>query len=395
MLDRGWAFEPENGVLWRLSAAASFERSGFRADLHWGLHAAHLPSWALRTLEQALWSRARRDASGFLLPDDESLFVYLAVHAVGHRFERGEWVDNVHAAAERVHDWSRVWTLADRAHVTSAVREAMSEQGVGTSLPVLDGILGRAVWWSTFVLRGHIIPQHARDRVREAVALRREGFGFTRARPSRSVKVGGLELVVDPGVFEPQGVTVRGVDFAASELGDSAPSVVLDIGAGAGPVAITAAQRWPRSEVYGGDVSPRAVRCAQMNAERLGVRNVRFGVGNLLQAMPARLRGRVDLVFSNVPYVPPAGGREAKGWAVPLSTIFGPDADGLGYMRELCRELPAYMRPGGIWVFQIGDPQLGQFNTHLKDHGFEPIPPVARRPGKAIVAGARWLGATT
>jgi hypothetical protein len=40
----GWRFEPGNGVLWRLSAAATYVRQGFRLDLHCGLHAAHLPA---------------------------------------------------------------------------------------------------------------------------------------------------------------------------------------------------------------------------------------------------------------------------------------------------------------------------------------------------------------
>src|SRR5687767_3344328 len=47
LIANGWSFEADNGVFWRLSAAATFERSGFRADLHWGLHAAHLPAWSL------------------------------------------------------------------------------------------------------------------------------------------------------------------------------------------------------------------------------------------------------------------------------------------------------------------------------------------------------------
>src|SRR4051794_17331986 len=33
----GWRFEPTNSVLWRVSRAATYERGGFRLDLHWGL----------------------------------------------------------------------------------------------------------------------------------------------------------------------------------------------------------------------------------------------------------------------------------------------------------------------------------------------------------------------
>jgi release factor glutamine methyltransferase len=391
MTRNGWTFEPENGVLWRLSAAASFERDGFRTDLHWGLHAAHLPSWTIRPLERALWERAIGDPSGFLVPDPESLFVFLAVHAVGHEFERPEWVENVHAAGSQVFDWERVWRIARAARVTNAVRSAMSEHAPGTKLPVLDGVLGSVIWWGTYIARGHVAPQGLRDRLREAVAMRREGFGFTGLKGNKIVHVGSLDLVVEPGVFEPQGVTIRGVELAASILGSS-PRIALDIGTGAGSVALTVARRWASCEVHAGDISARAVRCATRNADRLGVDNITFHTGSLLSPMPAALAGRVDLALSNVPYVPSAGGRDVKAWEVPLSTIYGPDADGLGFMRDLCRDLPRFLRPGGVWVFQIGDLQLEPWAAHLLRHGFEPLMPDVRRPGKAIVGAARWKG---
>ena len=386
-----WNFEPGNGVLWRLSAAASYERAGFRADLHWGLHAAHLPARLMRPLERAMWERAKRAASGFLEPDDESLFVYLAVHAVGHDFERPEWTTNVHRAAERVRDWARVWSVARRARVTEAVRAAMSEQLPGARVPVLDGPVGRAAWWATYVARGHVIPQAVRDRVRDAVALRREGFGLLGIGGNR-IRVGDLDLLVEPGVFEPQGVTVRGVDFAKGLLNGAAPASVVDVGTGSGSVAITAARRWPAAQIHGVDVSPRAVRCARANARRHHVANTSFHVGHLLRPIPESLLGSVDLVFSNVPYVSPVGGKDAGELHVPLSTIYGTEVDGLGYMRDLCRELPRFMRPGGVWVFQIGDPQLRRWGDYLSTHGFEPILPDVPWSSKAVVAGARFVG---
>jgi hypothetical protein len=118
----------------------------------------------MRPLERALWARARSDGSGFLVPDAESLFVFLAVHAVGHDFERPEWSRNVYAAATLVKDWTRVWSIARAARVTIAVRQAMADQIPGTRLPVLDGVMGRWIWWATYALRGHMIPRGMRER---------------------------------------------------------------------------------------------------------------------------------------------------------------------------------------------------------------------------------------
>jgi methylase of polypeptide subunit release factors len=117
-----------------------------------------------------------------------------------------------------------------------------------------------------------------------------------------------------------------------------------------------------------------------------------FHAGSLLQPIPAALQRRVDLVFSNVPYVPPAGGRRAEGWNVPLETIFGPDVDGLGLMRDLIRELPLYLRRDAVWVFQVADSQLEPLAAELLNSGFEPLLPGNRRPGRAAIAAARWRG---
>jgi HemK-like putative methylase len=345
----------------------------------------------LRELERAMWEGARPTASGFLIPDDESLFVFLAVHAVGHGFERPEWVENVYEAAGLVNDWPRVWEIAQRARVTEAVRAAMSEQPDEPELPVLDGPIGRAVWWTTYVLRGHAIPRDVRDRLRESLGMHRQGFGLVGLKGGRFVRVGDLDLVVDRGVFDPQAVSLRAVDIAERSLTGGDPGVILDIGTGSGAVAIAAARRWPSAEVHGSDVSSRAVRCAERNAVRLGVR-ASFHQGTLVRPMPASLRGRVDLVFSNVPYIPPAGGRRVEGWDVPLATIFGPDADGLGLMRDLIRELPRFLRPGGLWVFQVADHQLESLGVELANGGFECVLPESRSPGKANVAVAWWRG---
>jgi methylase of polypeptide subunit release factors len=100
----------------------------------------------------------------------------------------------------------------------------------------------------------------------------------------------------------------------------------------------------------------------------------------------------VDLMFSNVPYVSPAPGRDLRGWRVPLSTIYGPDNDGLGLMRDLATQAKAVLASGGLWVFQIADSQWDAWAAHLSSLGYETIPPTERRPGGAVIGGALWTG---
>lgn len=168
LVEDGWTFEPENGVLWRLSRAASFLRDDLVLDLHWGLHASHLPAWSLRSLERRLWEGATTGPSGMLEPDAESLLVYLAVHAAGHSFERPEWGEIVHRAAALVSDRDEVQRIARRARVERAVRAALSDHAEPDRL--LDGSWGRLVSGSAWLARGHFFPQSVRTPIRRAVS---------------------------------------------------------------------------------------------------------------------------------------------------------------------------------------------------------------------------------
>lgn len=166
LVSSGWRFSPGNGILWRLSAAATYERDGFFLDLHWGIHAAHLPAASLRPLEQALWERAALGPSGMLEPDAESLLVFLAAHAVGHKFARPEWSENVRRCAALVEDWQEVWHLAGRARLVGAVRSGLRSDTTGGAQPVLDGVWGRMIWAGSWLVRGQFLPQRMRDRLR-------------------------------------------------------------------------------------------------------------------------------------------------------------------------------------------------------------------------------------
>ena len=153
----GWRFEPENGVLWRLSAAATYVRQGFRLDLHWGLHAAHLPAWTLRRLEDRLWRGARVGDSGFLEPD-APLAARVprrsrrrsSVLPRGMGRERG-------CAAALIDDWQEVKRIARRCRVEGAVLRALKGR-ISDDEPVLDGSSEQLLWYATWISRGHFLP---------------------------------------------------------------------------------------------------------------------------------------------------------------------------------------------------------------------------------------------
>ena len=384
----GWRFEPENGVLWRLSAAATYVRQGFRLDLHWGLHAAHLPAWTLRRLEDRLWSGARVGASGFLEPDPPSLLVFLAVHAEGHRYARAEWGENVGAAAALIDDWQEVKRIARRCRVEGAVLRALKGR-ISDDEPVLDGSLGALLWYATWVFRGHFLPQRVRDAVRDSIGLLRQGYGLIGLRGVSTKSFAGRTFVVIPGVFAPRSVTYGIVREARARLSDISSPVVAEAGTGTGAVAVTLSIEMPAARVIAMDVSARAVRCARKNAKRLGVSNIEFRQGHVLERLPEDAVGSVDAILTNLPYVNPANAAVVD-WREPLSTIAGPQADGLGLMREIARHARDVLKPGGWLIFQIADWQWETFAPDLGSLGYHVIAPAERRPGHAIVGCAQW-----
>ena len=97
----------------------------------------------------------------------------------------------------------------------------------------------------------------------------------------------------------------------------------------------------------------------------------------------------MDAILTNLPYVNPASAAVVD-WREPLSTIAGPQADGLGLMREIARHSRDVLKPGGWLIFQIGDWQWETFGPDLRSLGYHDIAPAWRRPGHAIVGCAQW-----
>lgn len=393
VLDRhGWEFSPANGVLWRLSAAATYVRDGFALDLHWGLHAGHLAASSLRSLERLLWAGAVPGSSGMLEPDAESLLVFLAVHVVGHRFERPEWSENVHACATLVTDWDRVRRMAHAARVEGALCAAMESRAAGARVPVLDGAWGRIVSEATSVARGHFLPQHIRDDVREALSLRREGFGLL-ARGSRIVRFAGLDLRVQSGVFVPTASSEGLARLALTAVAGRSRPLVIDVGTGSGAIAVAVAVARPDALVLATDTSGRAVANARANAVRLGVtRRVQVHRTDLFGPLRSRVEGQADAVVSNVPFVDPRSAAMPSPAGAPSSAVVGREADGLSLVRSLASDAAMVLRPGGGLVLQLAGWQWDMLSPELERLGYEVVERVPQSHSPAVLGIARIEG---
>lgn len=178
----------------------------------------------------------------------------------------------------------------------------------------------------------------------------------------------GLRIAVEPGVFVPRRRTEFLVEQAVA-LALEAP-VVVDLCCGSGAVGAALAAALPGVELHAADVDPAAVRCARRN---VGV-GAHVYEGDLFEALPRALRGRVGILAANVPYVPsgevgllPPEARDHE----PLVALDG-GGDGLDVLRRVAGEAPRWLAPGGSLLVETSERQAGPAVEILAGAGMIP-----------------------
>jgi release factor glutamine methyltransferase len=170
----------------------------------------------------------------------------------------------------------------------------------------------------------------------------------------------GLLLALGPGVFIPRPETEGLVDRALA-LPLAGDAVVVDLCTGSGAIACALGARRPGWTVWAVEQTHPAVECARANVRRLGLEGrvqVRQGdlFGPLREAVAAN---GADLVVANPPYLAtpllatlPV---EVRDWEPPTALAGG--SDGLDVVRRLIADAPAWLRPGGGLLVEIGEEQ--------------------------------------
>jgi release factor glutamine methyltransferase len=164
----------------------------------------------------------------------------------------------------------------------------------------------------------------------------------------------GLDFAVDARVLVPRPATEHLVERAIEHLRTlpPGPRLAVDVGTGAGPIAVSLAHALPNLTVVATDVSTGALAVARLNAARHGVGGrVRLVCGSLLDWLGAP----VDLIAANLPYLRPEQAHAGIAHE-PGVALYGGD-DGFELYRRLLAQAPPLLRPGGLLVAEIGADQ--------------------------------------
>jgi release factor glutamine methyltransferase len=201
----------------------------------------------------------------------------------------------------------------------------------------------------------------------------------------------GLRIAVEPGVFIPR----RRTEFLVSQAASLARhgAVVLDLCCGSGAVAAALLAALDRVELYAVDNDPTAVRCASKNIA--GTRGCVYE-GDLYEPLPPSLRGQVDVLVANAPYVPtgevgllPAEARLHE----PLVALDG-GPDGLDVVRRLIFGAPDWLTRGGHMLVETSARQAPQTVEAMARSGLIPRVASSDELNATVVIGS-WRQLST
>jgi release factor glutamine methyltransferase len=148
--------------------------------------------------------------------------------------------------------------------------------------------------------------------------------------------------------------------------------VVLDLCCGTGAIglALVAARSRrgdSRIELHAADLDPAAARCARRNLGGLG----QVHQGDLYDPLPATLRGRVDILVANAPYVP----TDALGLLPSEARLYEPrialngGADGMDVLRRVASEAPSWLSAGGHLLVEASARQAPRVRDIFAQNG--------------------------
>ncbi|MEH7096541.1 putative protein N(5)-glutamine methyltransferase [Neobacillus vireti] len=167
----------------------------------------------------------------------------------------------------------------------------------------------------------------------------------------------GLRIEVEQGVFVPRQRTEFLVQQA--EALTRICDIVVDLCCGSGAVGAAIVTDLNKIILHSVDIDPVAVKCASRNITKIGGQIYQ---GDLYNALPHSLRGRVNIIIANVPYVPTDAikllPQEARLYEPKVALDGG--KDGLDVQRKVAEEAPQWLASGGYLLVETSEMQAAK-----------------------------------
>lgn len=224
--------------------------------------------------------------------------------------------------------------------------------------------LGKSLAW--VYAHEDVVPNEDDSR-RIATLQARRAKGEPLAYLLEWVEFHDVRLRITPDVLCPRPETELLVDWAIIHLATSAR--VLELGTGAGAIALALGKARPDLSVTATDVSERALQCAEENAARLGI-----NVGFVRADWCRDIEGRFDAILSNPPYVTaddPCLENAPLAFEPRLALDGG--VNGLESLGEIIRQAPRCLHVGGVLGLEHGYDQARSVRALMREAGFRGV----------------------
>ncbi len=200
-----------------------------------------------------------------------------------------------------------------------------------------------------------------------------------------TVQFGPVTVKVDRRALIPRPETEVLWERAVQALGSSDREIVIvDMCTGSGNLALALRHAFPDAAVFAVDLDDEAISLA---TENLSGHNVTVLAGDLFAALPFELKGRVDLLVANPPYVSKTADLPGEVHDFEPHQALYAGANGDEVLARLAVEAPDWVKPGG-WVFvEIGEDQGARALNLFQGFDCEVQPDLTGRP--RILAGRR------
>lgn len=186
----------------------------------------------------------------------------------------------------------------------------------------------------------------------------------------------GLPLKVNPDTLIPRPETEELVKLTLQEVAEANTAEklrILDIGTGAGCIAVALAKNLPDAEISAMDVSEEALKVAEENA-KINKVDVHYFQGDILTM--ESLPGKYHFIVSNPPYVRLSEKRMMDSNVVdfePELAIFVTDEDPLLFYRKIAQLAKRQLTENGKLFFEINEYLGEDLLALIIDEGFENI----------------------
>ncbi|MDZ7842174.1 MAG: peptide chain release factor N(5)-glutamine methyltransferase [Gammaproteobacteria bacterium] len=176
------------------------------------------------------------------------------------------------------------------------------------------------------------------------------------------------ELKITRDVLVPRPETEILVERALARIPITEAVQVADLGTGSGAIALSLAEERPLCHVTATDSSGAALKLAEQNKAKTGLRNISFKQGHWHEPLGT---DKFTVIVCNPPYVPHSHYEAALTYEPDQALFAGPH--GLDELKTIIHHAPNHLEPNGWLLVEHGHDQATQVQAMFQKAGFKDI----------------------